>query len=394
MESKLLCCNRFPYFLLNPDDEAHSMSVGDDHGPQQVVPLLPSGPTAPAADPSIQDRFQASHVFPSITMSEEIQTQFFMHFHPTFRKAFMQTQLDERIEQVRRFAQAAPIPRSQTHVQAPNILGPLVCKAMIGVMNRGQDPRSGVWHPHEFKTLMSQHGTEMPEDYCTGHINERFFIKSRENGQTRFTALPGSKPSEGLAQFFRGPTIATGEMTAIACAYHAFVEQYGAERFDQMFSDADPFTIENAALDQFFEHPPSCKQGAYGNRPLHVGDLCWFENVPWYLNKHPAGMGAGLYVVYSGLNEHAEQLFVGLGLEKPSTEREIIQWLIRDYNQKRSADDIMAIEQAMDDASFSMERQIFLRYADVLDSADPRTLEYFEFVRFIPECTLRVKELS
>lgn len=301
-------------------------------------------------------------------------------------------------ERAERMKQNPPEPIQEVPVnqQVPNPCVDHICRAMDEVMHRPSDPQQGgIWYPDEFQAGLAQSGKRMPEDYLTGHANEEYFLKTwdEDEGDTTFTVKPGKRASEALLSFFRGPTIATCGMTSIACAYKALLDLYGAEKFDRMFTDENPLIIEDAASEDFFEETDTathCLSGSYGNRPLKVGDLCRFENVPWYKAKHPGGCGDGLNCVYMGLNGRGEQVFGGLGLEKPSTEGEIYQWLIKDYNRPRDGVDHMLIKRAGGEVLL-FPNTMLLRVFKTIDPELPAQLEITGFVSFVPEGAFRLR---
>ena len=79
-----------------------------------------------------------------------------------------------------------------------------------------------------------------------------------------------------------------------------------------------------------------------------MGHACYLGGVSWYKNKHPRGFDNGRHVIYVGDNESGEQLFVGHGVKKPATEKQIYCKLIENYNCERSPQDEDFIENATD----------------------------------------------
>lgn len=269
-------------------------------------------------------------------------------------------------------------------------LSQAVCSSMEQVMNRQPNPNAGIWYPREFQELCAKNGRVMPTEYQTGHIDEEFFEKSAADGEISFSLRPGKNPSEGLLRFFNGPTISVCGMTAIACAYKALLDVYGAERFDHMFTNDFPFVIEDAISEELFEETDTNKHsilGTYGNRVLQVGDLCRFENTSLYRQKHPCGAEEGLNCVYMGRNAHFQQVFGGLGLESPLTEGEIYKWLIMYYNQPRTEADIKflkAMDPKFDDSDTKKD---FPR----ISTRSPYILEKQAIVSFHAQSTFRLR---
>src|SRR5690606_16151236 len=95
-------------------------------------------------------------------------------------------------------------------------------------------------------------------------------------------------------------------------------------------------------LAEFTDASKQRKVGVIGNRPLQIGDACYFQGVIWYGNKHPTGHCGGLNAIYIGNNSDGDQLFTAHGLEIPLTEREINQHFIEWYNLKRTYQDDQA----------------------------------------------------
>ncbi|QLH36130.1 MAG: hypothetical protein HWD61_08340 [Parachlamydiaceae bacterium] len=72
--------------------------------------------------------------------------------------------------------------------------------------------------------------------------------------------------------------------------------------------------------------------GMPNQRPLEVGDSCYFEGVHYYQERHGNfGNGWGASVIYIGKNEKGEQLYIGFDFDTAVTEDQINQALIDLY---------------------------------------------------------------
>ncbi len=323
--------------------------------------------------------------------------------HPDIISMIQRLRERERLERIEQMHETPPKTTvfSQATKLAQTFLNIHICQEIGFVMNRGEDITRGIWYPQELQEILTSRGQELPSDFLTGYLDSEFFEKKMEDGNISFTIRRDKKPSEGLAKFFAGPTIATCGMTTIACAYKAMLDYYGPSSFDLMFTDDKPFIIEDAADESFFEQTDTCLtgiEGTYGNRPVEYGNLCRFENVPWYKYKHPSGCGEGLNCICMGLNKKGEQVFGGLGLSRPSTEGEIYQWLIDDYNQPRNAADYVFIRKSIDEDLFPQQfdpsRNKPLALCDTICRENPRLLQELGLVSFHPGSCFRIKALT
>ena len=262
---------------------------------------------------------------------------------------------------------------------------------MMRVMSRKADPDFGIWYPEEFNRLWREkYGKPMPKTCWTGYIDRGYFKKvvSEEDEDILFTLRSGKSPSEGLERFFQGPTVATCGRTAIACGLKALCQTIGAVAFDRLFSQEEPFVIEDDVSERFFTQPLSDRQsymGTFGRRPVEIGDICRFESRVQYKRKHPCGIGEGLNCVYMGENAFGQQVFGGLGLSHSSTEEEIIQFLIDDYNEERSPQDIECIRSLGNPESFDLSLCL------PIVGKTSQQLEAEGIVTFYPEGTFRLK---
>ena len=307
-------------------------------------------------------------------------------------------QCQERAEQLRENPTEADEVVTPTRLETQHYLGNLICNAVSTIMNRGKDPDQGVWYPNERQKLLELQGRALPFDSLRGEISTEYFVKEiTEDGDTTFTLRAGKKPSDGVKSFFKGPTIASCGMACLACGYKALMNFYGTEKFDSLFSEENPLIIEDALSEEFFEETATRKkilQGCYGNRPAQIGDICRFENVPWYKIKHPGGCGDGLNCVYMDVNASGAQVFGGLGLSRLLTEGEIYQWMLEDYNQERTPLDWKLIGTLGSPESFDVRYNPTLRDCYTIDASNPEQLEQLGLVSFYPEGSFRVRSID
>jgi hypothetical protein len=190
-------------------------------------------------------------------------------------------------------------------------------------------------------------------------------------------------------------------MTIMACGYKAVLNYLGPENFDRTVAFNNRFVIEDNPSTPLFEKTETNALGivgTYGARPLSYGDLCRFENLLWYKFKHPAGNKQGLNCVFLGNNERGEQVYGGPQLTKPSTEGEIYQWLIEDYNQPRNAADWAIIQKAivenLPSKQFNPDFNTPLGLCYAINQETPLNLSQLGLVSFHPESCFRLKSLQ
>jgi hypothetical protein len=294
----------------------------------------------------------------------------------------------------------APIRLTEEESVTETLLGMNTGLEITEVMKRGDDLSCGIWHPQEIQDSLARKDQQMAPEFFTGDLDVEFFEKKITPTGTLFFLRHGKSPTAGLMNFLRGTSIATCGMTVQACGYKALLNYYGPGEFDRMFSSENPLSISEFLSPVFFEKTEANLQGlegSFGNRPVQLGDFCWFENVRWYWCKHPAGGRKGLNCICLGNNEQGEQVFGGLGLTKPSTEGEIYQWLIDTYNQPRNGTDWAIIHKAIKDdtpsSQFDPAHNLLLKFCDRIDRANPRFLEQSGLVCFRPEGCFRLKRL-
>jgi hypothetical protein len=221
-----------------------------------------------------------------------------------------------------------------------------VIETMNKYFNQSPTANEGIWYPEDYKKWLKEHlNCEMDPSYFSGYADKEFFEKT---GRFTFKLKEGKKASEALLSFLKGPTVADCGNATMACYCKCILDLLGEDRFNQIF-DSNSFSITqngitdtSSSISLFGEFTIMSKHmipGSFGKRILKVGDECHFDGVTWYSNKHPEGFGNGWNVIYIGDDANGNQLFIGHGLEKPLTEREINRKFIELYNRERTAQD-------------------------------------------------------
>jgi hypothetical protein len=214
---------------------------------------------------------------------------------------------------------------------------------------------NGIWYSDEYYKFLRKKGISSQDinqgillDGYDGYADPEFFDKV---GIFSFQIKKGKKPSDALMAFLGGLTLADCGTATLAVYYKTILDIIGKTKFDDLFRDN--FTIISTIshpLDQLLIVGDSIVEsnGIIGNRPLKIGDHLHFGGIKWYTNKHPSGFGAGWNIIYMGDNKNGEQLFMGLGFDKPLTEREINDKFIHCYNLQRTAKDLEYIKKYND----------------------------------------------
>lgn len=242
-----------------------------------------------------------------------------------------------------------------------------ICLSVNKTMEQIRDSRAiaeGIWHPDEYRDFtIDSFNSEKGNYYPTGYADGKFWEITERNV---FRLQPGIKPSEALQKFLEGPTVADCGVTTAVCYYKWICDYLGEEKFDKIFG-SEPFALTIAPygildlrspisyLADFTEASKKFEKGELGKRPLKIGEECHFKGVNWYSSKHPLGSANGWNVIYIGDNSKGNQLFMGLGFEKPLTESEIYQKCINCYNKERAPQDEEYIAQAKEPQLFDKE---------------------------------------
>jgi hypothetical protein len=254
-------------------------------------------------------------------------------------------------------------------LEMEEVISENLIKIATQFLNRHEGVK-GIWYREDYqKLLKDEFDIEIGEEFSTGFANKEYFEKI---GIYSFRLKEGKKPSEAIKKFLQGPTVADCGNALLVCHYKNLLDIIGEEKFDQLFSmEGLRLTIgqkgitdlENPIywLSDYTEASILQLEGIFGKRPLQLGDECYFQGVPWYGNKHPAGYGGGWNMIYVGDNDMGDQLFVGHGSEKPLTEREINQKLVELYNLERSPEDELYVTQAKKPWLYSKELNFYLK---------------------------------
>jgi Protein-glutamine gamma-glutamyltransferase len=237
-----------------------------------------------------------------------------------------------------------------------------ICKSFIETMSQimsKKEELEGLWYPNDYRKLNPQ----MPAGWRKGHANEKYF---KRIGRFNFELLPSVKPSDGIRSFLKGPTTGDCGNALVICCYKAILDIVDEKIFDQFFDDPNsPLKITqvcidpNSPLSYFCRYTKNANQmnaGIEGRRPIKVGDMCGFKGVGIYTDKHPDGFGGAWNVIYMGLNEKQEQVYLGHGFSKPMTEKEILQLLLDEYNLERTEGDLQVIQKKNKPEVFSPEQ--------------------------------------
>lgn len=245
------------------------------------------------------------------------------------------------------------VPNAQSKSILKEKLVQATLQAVEEYLNR-HEGTDGIWYLDDYrKCLLTGFDIEMPAKLVSGYAIDRYFNKI---SPFIFVLKEGVRASEALLAFLKGPTIADCGNATTACYYKAVLDVLGAACFDRMFG-SEPFALRIDQLGinnsknpisliaDFTEAAKRGVNGSLGKRPLSIGEECHIQGVVFYGNKHPLGFGGGFNVIYKGDNEQGEQLFIGHGLSRPSTEREIIQRLVDGYNQERTPQDMQRIKE-------------------------------------------------
>lgn len=245
------------------------------------------------------------------------------------------------------------VPNVQSQSILKEKLEQATLQAVEEYLNRHEETE-GIWYLDDYrKCLLTGYDIEMPAKLVSGYANDRYFNKV---SPFVFVLKEGVRASEALLAFLKGPTIADCGNATTACYYKAVLDVLGAGCFDRMFGSGpfalriDQLGINNSEsplslIADFTEAAKRGVNGSIGKRPLSIGEECHIQGVVFYGNKHPLGFGGGFNVIYKGDNEQGEQLFIGHGLSRPCTEREIIQRLVDQYNQERTPQDMQHIKE-------------------------------------------------
>ncbi|HEU4718049.1 MAG TPA: DUF4157 domain-containing protein [Bacteroidia bacterium] len=198
-----------------------------------------------------------------------------------------------------------------------------------------------------------------------GYANENYWQLTTDKIYY-FRIKPGVKASEALKAWFNGLTIADCASAVIAIYYDNLRQALGDERFDEVFSDMPPYnaspdskaplvisqyTSETYFKQFVFDANKERKLGAENDRPVKIGDWCYFNNHPAYKLKHPGGNFKGENAVYEGRKTYWDpdlkkdvsmQLWSGFGVSH-ATEKELRADMAEAYNFERNEDDYRRI---------------------------------------------------
>lgn len=214
----------------------------------------------------------------------------------------------------------------------------------------------GIWYSDDYIKYLKNKGIsheitdKIFDEWYDGYANIDFFDKT---GEFSFKLKKGVKPSDALLAFLEGPTISDCGDVTLAIYYKVILDLIGKDKFDRLFN-------HNFSIQPIIEYPMSellffpdtssnINIGKIGRRPLKLGAHLHFSGIKWYQYKHPAGFSGGWNVLYVGdridNNHGIEQLFIGHGINKPLSEREINNLSLREYNFKRDQKDMAVIKQ-------------------------------------------------
>ena len=191
----------------------------------------------------------------------------------------------------------------------------------------------------------------------TGYANPDFF--ENVGGGWRMVRLKrGRSASAAMKAWFSGPTITYCDSATTACQIDAIRVAMGDGAFDKQFGNRGaatdtPLEISIDIIGTSFAaatsqandgHGFKGHEGAFGKRPVVVGDHVRFWNHPAYVFKHPTGVWRLENAVYMGAPSGI-QTWSGLGCEGVS-EDGMCERLVEAYNQAPAADNSIMVAAA------------------------------------------------
>ncbi len=185
-----------------------------------------------------------------------------------------------------------------------------------------------------FKVMQGEFGLT----YTSTSIPEKF--QKEEDG----TYLLKEKESAalGIKTLLKGPlNTDCGGATKILML-HAISEVLGDEKFDLVLSHPETrLRLSKGAVRtlnslDFFTLPAHVHFHSDDRSHLTLGTCLYFQGIPWYGIKHPAGHGNGFWALYVDRTTLKVPLYFALGFSKLVTEEEIIAKLVELYNEPPS----------------------------------------------------------
>ncbi len=213
-------------------------------------------------------------------------------------------------------------------------------------MNRNnEDPHEanrGVHYDFNYKASFPD---KWKDEWSQGYADPTYF---EHLGFMDWRLKPGKSASAALQSWLHGLTIAECLVAIIAIENDAVRAAIGDQKFDAHYGSTDKKvpqdqrlrirqgwkgTIAEIAMKDSDEAAAN-DGGSFGDRPVEVGDWCYFYNHPKYLLKHPGGAYQGENAVYLGRNDAGAQLFSGMGVSRV-VEREMLEKMRDDYDRPR-----------------------------------------------------------
>jgi hypothetical protein len=146
---------------------------------------------------------------------------------------------------------------------------------------------------------------------------------------------PGESPSEALAAWLGGLTIADCASVAVALQHDAIRAAVGNAKFDEIFRLN--FLINQYSSPELNPNLAKFLADTKGSAP-QAGDLYYFSNHKHYKYKHPAGAWRGENAIYAGNGKWS-----GFGAADTS-EEDMLTTLVDEYDKERTPADLRQIE--------------------------------------------------
>ncbi|MDH5796696.1 MAG: hypothetical protein OEY79_04085 [Anaplasmataceae bacterium] len=173
-------------------------------------------------------------------------------------------------------------------------------------------------------------------------------------------------PSQRLAAFFEGPTVADCGSVLQACCYKGLEELMGTKAFNEHFKDG--FKITGVPLKKGVNNPfDGLLKSSPHKDDFLLSSILWIEGVAGYNEKHIYGLAEGWYAICTGQNEAREDLFLAYDpdkLQEARTFEQMKKIAIDYYNEDQSSATLSLLDGNINKKN---KREIVRYYDDTID---------------------------